>query len=228
MKSLRLSAFCCLTVILASLAACNPHPPTNQPGAAASPAAGSGNNTPASRSSDEVALLDAAIKGDTAKAKALLDSGVTPNSRDGDGRTPLTEAAYYGHIEIFKLLLNKDGDLWTKKGDGQTPITMAAGHPELVQLIKTNMDMIDAARAGDNKTVLVLMEKGAYVNVRDADGRNALTEAAWNNHPETVRLLLDKGANPNAKKNDGASPLSIATGRGNKEIEELLKKAGAK
>src|SRR5436190_6915104 len=211
--------------LLVLLAACNPK--TGAPAANSAPGANA-SNTPAARSADEIALLDAAIKGDTAAAKSLLDKGVTPNTRDGDGRTPLTEAAYYGHTEIVKLLIDKGGDLWAKKRDGETPVTMAAGHPDIVQLIKLNLDLIDAARAGDNKTVQNLLDKGAYVNAKDADGRNPLSEAAWENHADTVKLLLEKGADPNIKKKDGSTPMSIATGRGHKEIEELLKRAGGK
>lgn len=211
--------------LLVFVSACTPQSggptPSSAPGAAA-------NNAPAARSTDEIALLDATIKGDAPAVKALLDRGVTPNTKDGDGRTPLTEAAYYGHTEIVKMLINKGGDLWAKKRDGETPVTMAAGHKDIVELIKMSMDMIDAARLGDNKAAQALLDKGAYVNAKDLDGRTALTEAAWENRADTVKLLLEKGADPNLKKNDGASPLGVAVGRGHKEIEELLKKAGAK
>jgi ankyrin repeat protein len=185
-------------------------------------------SSPATRSADEIALLEAAIKGDTGTVKALLDKGVTPNTKDDDGRTPMTEAAYYGHTEIVKLLIDHGGDMWARKKDGETPVTMAASHRDVMELIKKSLDLIDAAGVGDNKAVQALLGKGAYVNAKDKDGRTALTEATWNNHIDTVKLLLEKGADPNARKNDGASPMSIATGRGHKEIEELLKKAGGK
>jgi ankyrin repeat protein len=183
---------------------------------------------PANRSADEIALLDASIKGDAAAVRALLDKGVSPNTKDGDGRTPLSEAAFYGHTEIVKMLIGKGGDVWAKKRDGETPVTMAAGHPDIVKLLKQNQDLIEAARAGENKTVQSLLDSGAYVNSRDAEGRTPLTEAAWEGHADTVQLLLEKGADPNLKKNDGLAPLVIAVSKGNKEIEELLKKAGAK
>jgi len=195
------------------------------PAQSQSPAA---NNAPSARSADEIALLDASIKGDTAAVKALLDKGVTPNAGDDDGRTPLTEAAYYGHVEIATILIGRGADLFAKKRDGETPVTMAAGHKDILQLIKRNIELLDAARSDDDKAVKDILDKGAYVNVRDAEGRTPLTEAAWNNRIEVVKLLLEKGADPSAKKNDGTTPLSIATGRGNKEIAEMLKKAGAK
>jgi ankyrin repeat protein len=214
-----------LLAILVFLAACTPQPGAPNANAGTGAAANSG---PAARSTDEIALLDAAIKGDKDTVKALLDKGVSPNTHDGEGRSPLTEAAYFGHTEIVKMLIEKGGDMWAKKKDGETPVTMAAGHKDIVQLIKKSMDMIDASRAGDTKLVSELLNSGAYVNAKDVDGRTALTEAAWNNHVDTVQLLLEKGGDPNAKKNDGTTPMSIAVGRGHKQIEDLLKKNGGK
>jgi ankyrin repeat protein len=207
-------------LLLVLISGCGPKPAG--PGTTSTAA----NNAPAARSADEIALLDASIKGDTAAVKSLLDKGVNPNTKDGDGRTPFTEAAFYGHTEIARMLIDHGADIFAKKRDGASAITTS--NKDIAQLMKRNLELINVARIGDDKGVKDLLDQGAYVNMRDADGRTALTEAAWNNHLETVRLLLEKGADVNAKKNDGTTPLSIATGRGAKEIAELLKKAGAK
>ena len=180
------------------------------------------------RIADEAALREAAIKGDIGTVKVLLDEGVNVNAKDADGRTALTEAAFYGRTEIAKMLLDKGADVFAKKNDGATPLTMAASHKEIAEMIQREIQLLEVAGKGDNAMVKDLLDKGAYVNVRDPEGRTPLTEAAWNNHVETVKLLLDRGANPNAKKVDGATPLSIATFKRHKEIVELLKKAGAK
>ena len=168
------------------------------------------------------------MRGDTAAVKEFLDRGVNANTRDPDGRTPLTEAAYYGHTEIAKLLLDHGADVFARKVHGETAYDMAAGHQDIAQMIKREMELLDAAGKGDVRVVKELLDKGAYVNVRDPDGRTPLTEAVWNNNGELVRLLIDRGANVNTRKNDGATPLSIARGKGSSEIIELLKKAGAK
>jgi len=209
---------------LVFLSGCNPKPAPSTTNSA--PIAV--NNPPPSRSADEIALLDASIKGDATAVKTLLDKGVNPNTKDNDGRTPLTEAAYRGYTEIAKMLIDRGADLFAKKRDGETPITMAAGHQDIVQLMKRDLELADVARKGDEKAVKDMLDKGAYVNMRDPEGRTPLTEAAWEGHVEVVKLLLASGADPNARKNDGTTPLSIATGRGQKEIAELLKKAGAK
>jgi ankyrin repeat protein len=216
-----------LLLIPAALSGCKPKAaPTTNP--AVIPVVSTANSVPTTRSADEVALLEASIRGDAAEVKALLEKGVSPNAKDSDGRTPLTEAAYRGFTEIARMLIDHDANLFAKKNDGETPITMAAGHPDIASLIKLDLALPDAARQGDDKSVKEMLDQGAYVNVRDPEGRTPLTEAAWEGRVEVVKLLLARGANPNAKKNDGATPLSIATGRGHKEITEMLKKAGAK
>lgn len=182
----------------------------------------------AERTLDEVALLEAAIKGDTARVKSLLERGVKPDAKDPEGRTALTEAAFYGHTEIAKALMDHGANLYAKKNDGQTPLSMAAGHKEIAEMFAREIQLLEAAGKGDTNAVKKLLEQGASVKVKDPDGRTPLTEAVWGNHIVIVKLLLDKGADPNDRKNDGATPLSIATGKGYKEVAEVLKKAGAK
>ena len=222
----RLFVVSVVLLMAASISGCKPKA-ANTTSPEVVPVVSTANNDPAKRSGDEIALLEASIKGDTAEVKALVEKGVSPNTKDADGRTPLTEAAYRGFTEIARMLIDHDANLFAKKNDGETPITMAAGHPDIASLIKLNLGLADAARKGDAKSVQEMLDKGAYVNVRDPEGRTPLTEAAWEDRVEVVSLLLASGANPNAKKNDGATPLAIATGRGHKEIAEMLKKAGA-
>lgn len=88
--------------------------------------------------------------------------------------------------------------------------------------------LLDVSNKGKTEEVRALLDKGADVNSRDADGRTPLTEAAYNGHAETVKLLLERGGDPNAAKKDGATVYGLANGRGHKEVVELLKKAGAK
>lgn len=211
-------------------AGCKTPPTPSTPAAApvSAPASPAATNQAPERTLDEVALIDAAVAGDAAAVKSLLDRGVSPNTSDPDGRTPLIEAAYYGHTEIAKLLLDHGADVFAKKVHGETAYEMATGHQDIAQMIKREIDLLDAATKSDVKLVKELLDQGAYANVRDPEGRTPLTEAVWNNKVELVTLLLAHGANPNAKKNDGATPLSIAQGKAFKEIVALLKSAGAK
>jgi ankyrin repeat protein len=179
-------------------------------------------------SADEVALLQAASGGDTARAKALLDQGVNVNLRGSDGRTPLTEASFAGHAETVKLLLERGADPSLKKADGADAVALGQGHKEVADIFRGVTSLIEAASSGDAKTVKQLLDRGISPNSKDAGGRTPLTEAAWNGKTEVVKLLLEKGANPNLKKSDGASPADLARAQGHQEIVDLLNGASAK
>jgi ankyrin repeat protein len=107
-----------------------------------------GNSDPAS-AADEAALREAAIKGDSGAVKGLLDEGVNVNAKDADGRTALTEAAFYGRTEIAKMLLDKGADV-AKKNDGATPLTMASSNKEIAEMIRREIQLLEAAGKGDN------------------------------------------------------------------------------
>ena len=173
-------------------------------------------------------LLLPSCRRKTATPSASASQPVAEHAGSSEPARIADEAAFFGRTEIAMMLLDKGADVFAKKNDGATPLTMAASHNEIAEMIQREIQLLEVAGKGDNAMVKELLAKGAYVNVRDPEGRTPLTEATWNNHVETVKLLLDKGANPNASKVDGATPLSIAASKRYKEIVELLKKAGAK
>jgi ankyrin repeat protein len=58
-------------------------------------------------------LHEAALDGNTAKVKALIDKGADVNAKatENGGVTPLILAAQEGHFEMVRLLLDKGADL---------------------------------------------------------------------------------------------------------------------
>lgn len=62
-----------------------------------------------------------------------------------------------------------------------------------------NEDLLEAAKSGDEGKVKGLLDKGADINAKDANGFTSLIWAAFMGHAKVVELLLDKGANANAK-----------------------------
>jgi len=90
------------------------------------------------------------------------------------------------------------------------------------------MELIEAARDGNNKIVKKLLEQGAPVNAKDKDGKTALNQAAFLGRLETVKLLLDSNAIVDRKDNYGGTPLFWAVCGANFEIVKLLFDHGAK
>lgn len=51
-----------------------------------------------------------------------LNAGLTPNSKDPNGYTPIHAAASYGHTELLKLLISRGGDINVQDNEGDTPL----------------------------------------------------------------------------------------------------------
>ena len=74
-----------------------------------------------------------------------------------------------------------------------------------------NTALIEAAARGDTEEVKKLLEEGASVRARDADGRTALVAAAYGNHFEAAEALIEAGADVDAKDESEQSAYLIAT-----------------
>ena len=75
--------------------------------------------------------------------------------------------------------------------------------------------------------VRLLIEHGARVDVKDADGTTALMRASLAGHIDVVRLLLDKGAGVGDTDTEGETALHLASWRGHTDKVRLLLENGA-
>ncbi len=87
--------------------------------------------------------------------------------------------------------------------------------------------IVDAANAGDSRTVSALIASGDNPDERGDLGTTALMRAAHQGNPELVRILLGNGANPDIADVGGGTALHIAARSGNAAIVRLLIAAGA-
>lgn len=55
-------------------------------------------------------IHSAAKAGDASRVRQALDSGISVNSKDQGGNTPLIWAAYSGSLDVIRLLLERGAD----------------------------------------------------------------------------------------------------------------------
>ncbi|KAK3008537.1 hypothetical protein RJ639_013276 [Escallonia herrerae] len=67
-----------------------------------------------------------AREGDVENLIKCVESGVSVDLKDSEGRTPLHWAVDRGHLNITEMLVNKNADVNAKDNDGQTPLHYAA------------------------------------------------------------------------------------------------------
>ena len=92
-------------------------------------------------------LMWAAQRGYKELVEDLLETGEEGvDSKDRDGRTPLSLAAAGGHEAVVKLLLaTGEVDVDSKDGDGRTPLSRAAagGHEAVMKLLEEALQSVD-------------------------------------------------------------------------------------
>jgi ankyrin repeat protein len=75
-----------------------------------------------------------------------------------------------------------------------------------------NTALMDAIKDGDTARVTVALNRGADVNIKEADGSPAIVEAALFGNTLMIELLLERGADPNAATPAGLTALHVAAG----------------
>ncbi|ELV12158.1 Dynein heavy chain 12, axonemal [Tupaia chinensis] len=107
-------------------------------------------------------------------------------------------------------------------GIGWVPLHKAA-----VQLNKNILEITLKAVLHDSYDMAALLiSHGADVNLRCANERTALHEAAKLGRQDMVKLMLASGAHPDPRSSYGFTPLALAAQGGHTEIMELLLQKG--
>jgi len=91
----------------------------------------------------------------------------------------------------------------------------------------TATKLVDAAARGDLAQVKRLLDAGAPIEQRDANGRTAVLAATAGNHVEVVRALIARGADVNAQDRQRDSAFLLAGAEGHTEIVRATLAAGA-
>ena len=181
---------------------------------------------PAEVNSAQDMLIKAILHSDLPKMETLLSLGVNPNLTDPDGQTPLSLAmVVVNDTKAVELLLASHADPNASLNSHWqgTPLQYAA-HANDLHLIsillaagaRIDANAVHVAAAESHLDVLhLLIEKGADVNIRDAQGAAPLDDAIWNESLDAIAILLAHGARVNeANSQTGATPLNEAAYRG--------------
>ena len=176
-----------------------------------------------------------------ASAVAAAEAGGNPaaavQATDVAGRTPLHLAARSGHIEVMLSLLGADFEQGAREHRAQARAagaSAAASAPAVHRRTAAgDTPLHEAARAGQEEALELLLRAGAEATCLDATRRSALHWTAAGGHVAAARKLL--GAIPPAQlvgfvraaDQNGATALHVACGGGHAEMVRLLLERGA-
>ena len=135
-------------------------------------------------------LMMAALYGDAALVRDLLEQGASPNAWNDAGATALMWSV--DDIEKVKALVARGADVNARSNDGRSPILVAAGI------------------RGNREVLTFLLDHGANPSLKgsgNATGGTPLGEAAKASDEAMVRLLIERGADVPAA---GFPPLAQA------------------
>jgi len=160
-------------------------------------------------------LADAAMKGNKAAVRSLLQKKVDVNAAQTDGTTALHWAVRLDDLETAELLIRAGANVSAPTRAGATPLQLAAVNGNAVMiaaLIKAGADpnvpltkygdttLMMAARTGNPEAIKVLLDNGSKINaVETWGGTTALMWAVSESHPDAAKMLIDHGANVNVR-----------------------------
>jgi ankyrin repeat protein len=161
--------------------------------------------------------------------KLLLDHGALATTAASNRTTALRQAAVTGDLEVMRLLIDAGADL---KGDAAAvlPQALLARCRPCADMVLPHVDrrgisaaLVTLARWGDVDAVRLLLDHGADVNARDADGRTVLMLASNSDtlSLDVVRMLIARGADVNAQTPSGDTASGFAALRGGAIAQEL-------
>lgn len=145
---------------------------------------------------------------DPAWAKMLVDMGLSIETENDNGDTPLSESIRHENVEMVKFFIEQGADLRATSADG---------------LLLMTANSIDTDNE-DTVFTSLLLEAGCDVNQKSPDfGETALHCAAKYCSKDIVELLLQYGADPSILDNQGRPPVGKTT-----EIGQLMAKAATR
>ncbi|MBL8910249.1 MAG: ankyrin repeat domain-containing protein [Archangium sp.] len=178
-------------------------------------------------------LGQACGQGQLAAVKALLANGADVNLQFDDGKTALACALHQGFPEVTKALLaagakvNAD-ELCGAVTEGSFPERSwtALGAACDVHAADGSAPLCVAAKVGNQKAVVAMLDGGASIDFVDQGKRSALMFAAFQGQGVVVAELLLRKANVNLKSSADFTALDYALKGAEPQIATLLLASG--
>lgn len=144
---------------------------------------------------NEEALMDAVRDDNLDEVKKLLEQGVPIDPAPGK-TTPLEHAMDQGHIRMCRLLISHGADVTRVESVDTTSQQSYKLYRLLLEHGADPQKLLPAAvRFGDVRSVRILLDAGADVNVRDGE-EDWVMPLHWAAHNSSamIRLLIRRGA----------------------------------
>jgi ankyrin repeat protein len=175
-------------------------------------------------------VAEAAMKGDKAAIRTLIQQKADVNVPQPDGATALHWAVYRGDKELVDTLIKAGANVKAANREGATPLWLASINGDaaiIASLLDAGADanehlplgrtpLMAAARTGKVDAMKVLVDRGADTNAKETlRGTTALMWAADEGHADAIKFLIDHGADKNAHSNPAPRGRGPALGKAN-------------
>jgi len=181
-------------------------------------------------------LFSAAEEGDLNKVMQLINSGISVNTINSEGRTLLQVAAREDDLDLVKRLIVKGAEVDNRGEKKNTPLNIAAKKSSLAivkLLLDSGADINTIGNGGNSplkRAVMAnrmdvfwyLLNKGAKIDVIANNGTNALISAVYRDQTEMAQMLLHKGADPTIISNAGYSSLDHAYKHSTNRLDDVI------
>jgi ankyrin repeat protein len=192
-------------------------------------------------------MLEAAASGDVERLTRLIATGVSLETTNAAGETPLLLAVKHNHPSAAALLIDAGGNINAQAANQDSPWLLAGalGRTEMLRhMIPKGPNFALRNRFGGNAlipacerahvdAVKLLLTTKIDVNHVNNLGWTCLLEIVilgdgGARHLEVAKLVLAAGADPNIADKEGISPLAHARRKGQTEIARLIAAAGGR
>lgn len=156
--------------------------------------------------------------------RVLLRGGANPNLLDKMGSGAIHDAATSANLSWIKILLEFGANPNVADKDGDTALILSVA-PGTFTTVTESADAIDSI---ERRAVrMLLIEKGANVNVKNKRGVAPIHMASAENFTAAIDDLIAHGANVNERGFGGATPLHVAMRYGAFDAAQKLIALGA-